>query len=157
MTISAESRLLNIRRSFNKHVHTKLVTEPSSPVCYINYGELSAEVPPSYNTWISIYWLPMSGRVYTEGRVQINIQSKVIIDKMGNKVTDLADTVMGIMNVNTITLYDFADPQNLVDLAPYLLIPRLEDVADLPTVFESQIRGILLDYKVYLSLGSVLD
>ncbi len=157
MAINAESRLLNIRRSFNKHIHTKLVTEPPSPVCFINYGELSAEVPPNYDTWISIYWLPMTGRTYTNGRVQINVQSKVIKDKLGNKVTELADTVLGVLNVNTITLYDYADPQNLVDLTPYLLIPRLMDVGDLPTVMKSQIRGIILDYKIFLSLGSILE
>lgn len=157
MAIDAESRLLNIRRSFNKHIHTKLVTEPSSPVCYINYGKLSAEVPPNYDTWISIYWLPMAGRTYTSGRVQINVQSKVIKDKLGNKVTELADTVLGILNVNTITLYDYADPQNLVDLAPYLLIPRFMEVGDLPTLLKTQIRGLILDYKLFLSLGSILE
>lgn len=157
MAIDAESRLLNIRRSFNKHIHTKLVTEPPSPVCFINYGELSAEVPPNYDTWISIYWLSTTGRVYSEARVQITVQSKVIKDKLGNKAADLADTVLGVLNINTIPLYNFADPQNLVDLIPYLLIPRLQETGELPTLLKSQIRGIILDYKLYLSRGSLLE
>lgn len=157
MAISAESRLLNIRRSFNKHIHTKLVTEPPSPVCYVNYGNRTDEVPLNYDAWICIDWLPTIGRVYSESRVQITVQSKVIKDKLGNKAADLADTVLGVLNVNTIPLFDFNDPQNLIDLTPYLLIPRLQETGDLPTVLESQIRGIILDYKLYLSRGSILD
>lgn len=157
MTVNAESRILNIRRSFNKHIHTKLVIEPTSPVCYINYGDLASAVPADYDNWLSIYWLPMAGNTYTQARVQLNIEGKVIKDKLGNKVTELADTVINALNINTITLYDFADPQNLIDLTPYLLIPRLSEVMDLPTMPTSQIRGILLDYKLYLSLGSILE
>lgn len=157
MTIEAESRLLNVRRSFNKFVHTKLVTEPPSPICYVNYGDLTAPVPSDYDIWVSIYWLPMSGRVYSEGRVQLSIQSKVIKDKLGNRATELADTIIGVLNTNTIVLYDFADPSNLIDLTPYLLIPRLWETGDLPTLVKSQVRGIILDYKIFLSRGSLLN
>ena len=157
MAINAESRILNIRRSFNKFINYALITDPPSPICFVNFGDLTGEVPPTYDAWISINWLPTTGRVYSEARVQITIQSKVIKDKLGNKAADLADTVLGVLNVNTIPLYDFADPQNLVDLIPYLLIPRLQETGELPTLLKSQIRGIILDYKLYLSRGSILE
>ena len=157
MSIDAESSLLNIRRSTNKHIHNQLVVIPPSPICFINYGGLSASVPSNFDCWLSIHWLPSDIGIYGECRVQLDIQSKVIKDKLGNKVADLADTVMGIMNVNTIPLYSFADPQNLVDLMPYLLIPRLQEVGDLPVLLASQVRGILLDYKLFCSYGSILE
>lgn len=157
MAINAESRILNIRRSFNKHINYVLIADPPSPICFVNFGGLSSPVPSNYDTWLNIHWLSSDIGTYGECRVQLDIQSKVIKDKLGNKVADLADTVMGAMNTNTIVLYDFADPQNLIDLSPYLLIPRLQEVGDLPTLLDSQVRGILLDYKLFLSYGSILE
>lgn len=157
MTIGAESRILNIQRSLNKHLHNQLVVVPPSPLCFINYGGLTTPVPSNFDTWISIHFLTATINIYGEYRVQLTIQSKVIKDKLGNKAADLADTVTGVMNVNTVPLYDFADPSNLVDLTPYLLIPRLQEVGELPTLLDAQVRGITLNYKLHLSYGSILE
>jgi len=156
MTLPANSRLLNIQRSFNKWLHTKLVTEPSSPRCFINYGDVEGSVPKGTNLWLNIFWLTFMGSIFTNIRVQLNIMSKIQNDQYGNNVAALSDYVVEALNSNTIPLYDFADTQNIIDLTPYCLIPRFKESDTLSFPPLSPNRGIRVDYMLYMSRDGIL-
>ena len=156
MAIGQESRLLNIIRSFNKYIQTKLIAEPPSPLCHINFNEPETKPPSGTTKWLEINWIYVMGGVNTDARVQINAVSYVENDRYGNLVATLVDSVMGALNINTIPLYDFTDPSSLIDLVPYLLIPRFVEAAELPKVEKSLIRGMRMDYEIYMSRGSIL-
>lgn len=163
--LNPESRLHNVRRSFHKFLHTKLVEEPSTPRCWINYGEARGTVPEGNKAWLDIHWLPLTGRVFAEQLVQINVLSKAKQDQYGNLTAELADEVMGHLNdaiaaqsveKGTVTLYDFEDPADLVDLFPFVLIPRFSEAADLPILAGGLVRGTRLDYTLYLCRSDLL-
>lgn len=156
MTLPANSRLLNIKRSFNKWLHLKLVEEPAIPRCFVNYSEIEAAVPKGTDSWITVFWLTFAGGIYTDIRVQLNILSKIQNDQYGNKVSELADYVTEALNYNTIPLYDFADVQNIVDLAPYCLIPRFGDSGILQFPDLSPNRGLRSDYLIHMSRDGIL-
>jgi hypothetical protein len=156
MALSANSKLLNIKRSFNKWLHIKLVEEPSTPRCFINYGEIEGAVPKGTDRWITVFWLNFSGGIFTHIRVQLNIMSKIQNDQYGNKVSELADYLTEALNYNTIPLYDFADPQNTVDLTPYCLIPRYDDSGSLDFPDGTPNRGFRSDYLIHMSRDGIL-
>lgn len=156
MALSANSKLLNIKRSFNKWLHQKLVIDPGTPRCFINYGEVEGAVPKGTDIWITILWLTFAGGIFTDIRVQLNILSKIQNDQYGNKVSELADYVTEALNYNTIPLYDFADTQNIVNLAPYCLIPRFDDSGILQFPDLSSTRGLRSDYLIYMSRDGIL-
>ncbi len=156
MALPANSKLLNIKRSFNKWLHQKLVTDPSSPRCFINYGETESAVPKGTDLWITIFWLTFAGGIFTDIRIQLNILSKIQNDQYGNKVSELADYVTEALNYNTIPLYDFADTGNIVDLAPYCLIPRFDDSGSLSFPDLSPNRGLRSDYLIHMSRDGIL-
>lgn len=122
-------------------------------------------VPEGNKAWLDIHWLDLTGGVFTDQLVQINVLGKAKKDQYGNLVTELADEVMGYLNdavaalgteKGTITLYDFADTENLVDLFPFVLIARFSEAADLPTLAGGLVRGIRLDYTLYLCRSDLL-
>lgn len=163
--LNPESKLHNIRRSFHKFLQIKLIEEPGTPRCWINFGETQGTVPEGNKAWLDIHWLPLTGGVFTDQLIQINVLSKAKQDQYGNLATELADEVMGHLNETiaaqssekgTITLYNFADPANLVDLFPFVLIPRFKEAADLPYLVGGLVRGIHLDYTIYLCRSDVL-
>lgn len=156
MALPANSKLLNIQRSFNKWLHNKLVVEPSSPRCFVNYGDVEGSIPKGTNFWLTIFWLTFKGSIFTSIRVQLNIMSKIQNDQYGNQVSGLSDYVTEALNYDTIPLYDFVDPQNIVDLAPYCLIPRFDESERLPFPKQDPNRGIRMDYLIYMSRDGIL-
>lgn len=156
MALPANSKLLNIKRSFNKWLHTKIVIEPSTPRCFINYGEIEGSVPQGIDLWITVFWLHFTGGIFTHIRVQLNIMSKIQNDQYGNQVSELSDYVTEALNYNTIPLYDFTDPKNIINLAPYCLIPRLDDSGTLSFPSGSPNRGISSDYLIHMSRDGIL-
>lgn len=156
MTLPANSRLLNIQRSFNKWIHTKLVTEPTSPRCFINYGEIEGNVPKGTDLWITVHWLTFMGSIYTSIRVQLNVLSKIQNDQYGNNVAAAYDYLVEALNSDTIPLLDYADPQNPIDLTPYCLIPRFKESDTLSFPPLSPYRGLKVDYMLYMSRAGIL-
>lgn len=154
--LSANSKLLNIKRSFNKWLHSKLVTEPSTPRCFINYGEIEGAVPEGTDLWVTVFWLTFRGAIFTHIRVQLNIMSKIQNDQYGNRVSELADYVTEALNYNTIPLYDFADTSNIIDLTPYCLIPRFDDSGYLSFPGGTPNRGMRSDYLLHMSRDGIL-
>lgn len=156
MTLEANSRFLNIQRSFNKWLHIKLVTEPSSPRCFINYSEIEGKVPQGTNSWITIFWISLPKGIHTYARIQINVMGKIQNDLYGNLVSSLIDYVTEALNYNTIPLYDFSDTQNIINLTPYCLIPRYEETGKLPFPEGATIRGYHLDYLLHMSRDGIV-
>ena len=156
MALPANSKLLNIQRSFNKWLHNKLVVEPSSPRCFVNYGDVAGDIPKGTNLWLTIFWLTFAGSIFTTIRVQLNAMSKIQNDQYGNHVAELSDYVTEALNFTTIPLYDFANPQNIVNLAPYCLIPRFDESERLLFPDKSQNRGLRIDYLIHMSRDGIL-
>lgn len=155
MSLINSSKILNIRRSFHKYVHTKLVDEPSTPLCFINYSGKEQKLPVNTEAWISILWLVLTGGVFTDQRVQLNVMSRVVKDQYGNTMSSNADFLMGALNVDTIPLYDFTVPTSPVDLSPYLIIPRFLE-SDSLAIPVQEVQGIRIDYVLYLSRGDII-
>jgi hypothetical protein len=156
MALPANSKLLNIQRSFNKWLHDKIVVEPSTPRCFVNYGDVEGDIPKGTDLWITVFWLNFAGSIFTTIRVQLNIMSKIQNDQYGNRISVLSDYVTEALNFNTIPLYDFADTQNIVDLAPYCLIPRFDESSRLPFPAQTPNRGLRMDYLIHMSRDGIL-
>jgi hypothetical protein len=68
----------------------------------------------------------------------------------------MVDRILDELNVDTVTLSDYANPQSPVDLAPYVLIPRFREMRPLPDGGNETINSVALDYMVFLYRPDVL-
>jgi hypothetical protein len=150
MALQAASRLYNIIRSFNKHLVNTL-----TPEYYVSFAVEDPNIRER-DVWIAVNHLGTSQGWFSEHMVQLDAHAIIAQDKLANKLNTMVDRIMDELNVNTITLSNYANPQSPVDLAPYVLIPRFREMRPLPDSGNETVNSMALDYTLFVYREDVL-
>ena len=150
--MQAESKIYNLRRSFNRYLHDNL-----APTYYINYQDYRDSKIKQYNKWLDIAWLHIDSDYPSMARVQLNCCSIIAKDKYGNDLNVMVDEVMSNLNVNSIALYDYAIVGSPVDLTPSVIIPRYRESRPLAAQGNDTVAVIAIDYNLFWFRPDVIN
>ena len=172
MTVPADRKSLNVRRSFNAFFR-KYFEVPSSMKGKVNYGDSSFDASPM-DEWVVISFLAdLAGK---KGFTMVQVDVLTLVagrrsggDRYGTTCQQLADKVHSALHVDAMPLYDFTSNPSSPTLLPgkKLVIQNSagtfrepEEVRQL--TMEENLNRIVLTYRLktlgdYAAVNSYYD
>ena len=150
MTLHPASYPFNLERSLNRYLY-----ENVGPTHKVYFSERAPE-DPTVDQWIEMNWIEDGYGPDKPTKLQLDCRSKIATDHMRRKLKEMRDFLIEKMNVNEITLYDFADPKDPVQVANCPIYPRLRGSKWGENERKNSIAVYALTYHLYIWRPDIL-
>jgi len=150
MSLGASNLPFNLERSLNRYLY-----ENVGPTHKVYFSGRAPE-DPAVDQWIEMNWIDDGYGWGGEPTIlQLDCRSKMATDKMRRKLKEMRDFVIEKMNVNEITLYDFADATDPV-ASDIPICPRWRGGKWGPDERKDSIAVYFLTYHLYVWRPDIL-